>query len=249
MNPLNIYIVDDELQGIVTLKYDLEKLNIPMNISIFTDAIEASKKIKQSSPDLLFLDIEMPNMNGFQLLDSLQDVTFEVIFVTAYDHYAIKAFRYLAVDYLLKPVEPELLRDALQRVFSRRGNKENDRIQMLLDKLKSKEDKFTRLAVPHGETFEFINIRNIVHCKAHNNYATIHMLDGKKHLISKGLGHLQELLDQQGFFRTHKSHLINLDHILRYVKSDGGYIEMIDHTIVSLSRSKREEFVKSIKKI
>ncbi|MEM9544492.1 MAG: LytTR family DNA-binding domain-containing protein [Bacteroidota bacterium] len=249
MKPLEVVLVDDEEQGIITLKYDLGKLEFPMNIRSFTNPKEALRVLRRDPPEVLFLDVEMANMNGFQLLDAMKNITFEVIFVTAYDHYAIKAFRYLAVDYLLKPVEPELLKDALERIVHQRQRKENDRIQLLLDKLRSKEEKFTRLAVPHGETFEFINIRDIVHCRAQNNYSTIHMLDGSKHLISKGLSHLQELLDQQGFFRTHKSHLINLDHILKYVKSDGGYIEMIDHSIVSLSRSKREEFINSIKKI
>lgn len=248
-SPIKIYLVDDEIQGLEILEYEIKKLKFDIDLELFTNPKLALKRINDSPPHILFLDVEMPEMNGFELLDAINTISFEVIFVTAYDHYAIKAFRYFALDYLLKPVERNLLENAIQRAMSTMNKSAGARVDQLLTKIKSSDKKMDKIAIPSGEEFEFVEIKDIIKCKAENNYTSIHLMGGRKLIISKGIGLLQELLESHSFFRSHKSYLINMQHVYKYVKSDGGYIEMVDRSIVNLSRSKREEFVKRMNRI
>ncbi|MEL6986955.1 MAG: LytTR family DNA-binding domain-containing protein [Bacteroidota bacterium] len=246
---IKMYLVDDEMQGLEILEYELKKLDLNIDLELFTDPKLALKRINDRPPQILFLDVEMPSMNGFELLDAIEQISFEVIFVTAYDHYAIQAFRYYALDYLLKPVERDLLENAISRAISYKNLKERNRIDALLSTIKSPDTPIQKIAVPSGEEFEFVEINNIISCKAENNYTEINLMGGRKMLVSKGIGHLQELLEEYHFFRSHKSYLINMQHVYKYVKSDGGYIEMTDKSIVNLARSKREDFVKLMKRV
>ena len=246
---LKIYLVDDEEEGLDVLEFDLNRLG--MNIIVkekFTDPKLAIQAINLKNPDLLLLDIEMPWMNGFEMLDSLPKVDFPVIFVTAYDQYAVKAFKYFAIDYLLKPVDFEDLQNTIQRVIDSKEYFGKQRSKALLETINKKDEVFTKIAVPTMEGYEFVEIKSIIRCKADNNYSTIFMDDGKRIVISKSLKYLQSLLESHQFFRTHHSHLINLDHVKKYFKSDGGYIEMIDNSIVNISRSKKEAFIDLFRK-
>lgn len=247
--PLKVYLVDDEMQGLEILEYELNKLDLDLDLELFSNSTLALKRIKSKPPDILLLDIEMPEMNGFELLDAIGEITFEVVFVTAYDHYAIKAFRYFALDYLLKPVEGKLLQQTLTRALSIQNKSKDNRVDALLEKMKTPDAPINKIAVPSGEEFEFVEINDIIKCKAENNYTIIHLMGNRKLVVSKGIGHLQELLESHHFFRSHKSYLINLNHVYKYVKSSGGYIEMVDRSIVNLSRSKREDFVKLMNRI
>ena len=248
MESHQIYIVDDEEFGLEILEYDLNRLDIPLTVTAFSDPTQALKAIQESPPDVLMLDVEMPVLNGFQLLDQLGQFDFGLIFITAYDHYAIRAFRYFAVDYILKPVDLDLLRTALERALYQQKQNSSMRYEALLDQLKSQRDKpITKIAIASGETYEFVNIADIIRCKADNNYSRVYLVGGREILVSKGLSQLQKILQHHNFFRTHKSHLISMDHIKRYVKSQGGYIEMADQSIVSLSRSRREDFLEVLR--
>lgn len=245
---LRIYLVDDEEEGLEILEYDLNRLNLDIAVKKkFTDPKEALIAINKKAPDLLMLDIEMPWMNGFEMLDALPEIDFPVIFITAYDQYAIKAFKYFTIDYLLKPVDIEDLNNAIQRAIDSKRSFGKLRAQVLLETINKKEEHFTRIALPTMEGYEFIEIKAIIRCKADNNYTNIFMHDGSQLLISKSLKYLQNLLESHHFFRTHHSHLINLDHVKKYVKTDGGYIEMIDRSIVNISRSKKESFINLFK--
>ena len=246
---IKIYLVDDEIQGLEILEYEIKKLELDIDLELFTNPKLALKRINDRPPHILFLDVEMPEVNGFELLDAINTISFEVIFVTAYDHYAIKAFRYFALDYLLKPVERDLLENAIHRAMSTLNKSAGGRVDQLLHNIKSSNQKMDKIAIPNGEEFEFVEIKEIIKCKAENNYTSIHLVGGRKLIISKGIGLLQELLESHSFFRSHKSYLINMQHVYKYVKSDGGYIEMIDSSIANLSRSKREEFVKRMNRV
>ena len=241
---LRVTLIDDEQEGLDVLEYDINRLGMDIQIlGKYNDPKIGLGAIREKNPDLVFLDIEMPWMNGFELLDQLEEIPFDVIFVTAYDQFAIKAFRYYAIDYLLKPVDQENLREAVARVSEKRKGISKTHLHALIDKLDKEQEPFTKLALPTLEGFEFIPIESIVRCEASNNYCNVILTSGKKFLVSRPLKYIQNLLEEHRFYRTHQSHLINLDHIARYVKSDGGYIVMSDNSIVNLSRGKKDGFL------
>lgn len=242
-------IVDDEQEGIDILEYDLVQLGQEIEIAgKFSDPQEALKFLGDNTIDVLLLDIEMPWMSGFDLLDRLEDISFKVIFVTAYDQYAIKAFRYYAVDYLLKPVTRDQLREAIQRVVdSPPGEFNAGHIRALIESINQRPGIFTKFVIPTLEGYDLVEIADIIRCKADNNYVEVFMIDGRKIVMSKPLKYAQEILEGNGFFRVHQSHLVNMRHVMKYVKADRGHIVMRDNSIVYLSRGKRDGFVKILK--
>ncbi|MDX1407386.1 MAG: LytTR family DNA-binding domain-containing protein [Saprospiraceae bacterium] len=242
---VRVMMIDDEPKGMDVMDHDIRRLELDVEvIGKYQDPQKGLAAIQRQQPDLLLLDIEMPWMNGFELLDQLDEINFEVIFVTAYDQFAIKAFRYYAVDYLLKPVDQESLRDALLRVIERKQHISREQLQALIDKLDSGEAPFTKLVLPSMEGYEFVEIDDVIRCEAANNYTYVFMSGGRKMLVSKHLKYLEELLADHRFYRVHQSHLIHLSHIARYVKADGGYLIMSDGSTVSISRSRKEGFVR-----
>jgi two-component system LytT family response regulator len=203
-------------------------------------ASEALKLIKQHSPDLIFLDIEMPGGSGFDLLKSLSNQNFEVIFVTAFDKYGIQAVKFCAIDYLLKPIDIFELSKAVEKAqLQIVKKKENQRLAELVANLDRLDDE-KRIALPMADKIEFIAINQIIRLEAESNYTRI-FLDGKKeYLVCKTLKEYQEILEPHNFLRTHQSHLINCRKIAAYIKTDGGYISMNDGSNVPISRQKRE---------
>lgn len=245
---LKVIMIDDEAKGMDVMEHDITRLNMDVQVlGKYNDPKKGLQAIQQHEPDLVLLDIEMPWMNGFELLDQFKEISFDVIFVTAYDQFAIKAFKYYAVDYLLKPVDQDSLRTALKRVQEKQRSISRTQIDALLEKLDNRDEMFSKLIVPTMEGYEFLEIQDIVRCEAANNYSYVFLSGGEKHLISKHLKYLEELLEGHGFYRIHQSHLINLKHIAKYVKTDGGYIVMSDGSNVSISRSRKEGFVRMLK--
>lgn len=242
-------IVDDEKEGLDILEYDLRQLGLDIDIAgKFHDPQEALKFLANNPTDVLLLDIEMPWMSGFDLLDRLENISFKVIFVTAYDQYAIKAFRYYAIDYLLKPVTRDQLREAINRVIeSPAGEPDARHIRALIESISLKPGIFTKFVIPTLEGYNLVDIADIVRCQADNNYVEVYMIDGRRVVMSKPLKYAQEILEGNGFFRAHQSHLINLQHVMKYVKTDRGHVVMRDKSIVYLSRGKKEGFVKMLK--
>lgn len=238
-------IVDDEPNGRENLKGVLQSFCPEVQILGEADsALSAIELIQQVQPSLVFLDIEMPNGNGFQVLEFFKDPDFQVIFVTAYDKYAIKAIRLSALDYILKPIDVMLLKAAVNRHHSFRISDQRLR-QFVSNKQLPTSSK--RIALPLADKIHFVEVQEIVSCKGEGSYTTIYREDGEKYMVSKPLIEYEDLLAAFGFIRTHKSHIVNKSHISTYVKTDGGYLLMSDGSNIPVSRRKKEEVLLELK--
>lgn len=239
-------IIDDIEQARITLKKDLQVY--ASDVEIIGEAngvIEGAKLLKNTMPDILFLDIQMQDGSGFDLLDILKDINFKIIFITASDAHAIKAFRYAAIDYLMKPVDPDELKSALQKYREHQPN-ENENYKLLNETLKNTQKPHERLALHTQDKIHIVNILDIIRCESNVNYTEFHFSNGKKFLVTKTLKEFEDLLNDQGFYRVHQSHLVNTKYIKEFVKTDGGYLIMTDGCNVPVSSRKRPEVVKML---
>ena len=245
MDKIRAIIIDDERHCIETLHWQLEQYCPEVELVGECNSAEAGlQNIKEKKPDLIFLDIEMPRMNGFDMLESMEKIDFDIIFTTAYDQFAVKAFKVSAVDYLLKPIDKEELKHAIQKVTARKREPVNyDRLNLLFEQLNHSLVQ-KKIAVPTMEGLEFIETDNIIHCKSESNYTNIFLLSGKSILISKTLKEVEEMLSGSNFYRIHHSHIINLNHIKKYVRGDGGYVVLINDEVINVSRSRKEGLLK-----
>lgn len=240
-------IIDDEHKGRLALKQKV--VNYCPEIEIVAEGAngqEGVDVIEKYHPQLVFLDIEMPKLNGFEMLNQLKVKNFHLIFTTAYDHYAIKAIKYAAFDYLLKPIDIEELKQAVEKLKSTKINSINNQIELLHHNIKNHKADLNKLAIPTLEGLCFYNISDLVHLEANSNYTNLFFIQGKKILASKTLKEFESLLPEDIFFRPHHSHIINLKFITKYIKGDGGQIELSNGNIVDVSRRKKEEFLKII---
>jgi len=235
-------LIDDEIAALKILRWEIEEYCKDIEIiGQFSDPIKGKEAIQQLEPDLVFLDIEMPKLNGLDLIYSLESIDFEVIFITAYDRYAVEAFRLNAVDYLLKPFETDALLEAVNRVKQRLQLQEVAvPKRTLLERLKS---SFNKIALPQNEGIEFVSPEEIVYCKSDGSYTEI-ILSQKRVMITRLLGDLETQLQEYSFLRTHKSYLVNLNHIVKYIRKDGGYLIMSNGDKVAVSRRKRDVLLK-----
>lgn len=244
---LTVIIIDDEAKGRMALR---EKLlaYCPQTIILAEAANgqEALTLIQIHQPQLIFLDIEMPRMNGFEMLNELPEKNFHIIFTTAYDQYAIKAIKYAAFDYLLKPIDIEELKTAIEKIDTKENIQTKKQVELLQLNMQQPKNKLHKLAIPTLEGLLFYDISDIVHLEANSNYTNIYFTNKKKITASKTLKEFEELLPEDIFFRTHHSYLINLNYIKRYIKGDGGQIEMTNGTFVDVARRKKDEFLKAI---
>lgn len=241
---LRTIIIDDEAKAIKALELIIKEYCLDLDVvGTAQTVIDGIKTIQSLKPDLVMLDIQMNHGNGFDILESIPDRTFDVIFVTAYDHYAIKAIRYSAVDYILKPIDIQEFTEAIERIVKDKDNGENNtgKFETLFQNLQSQSP--SKLAIPIFDGIEYIDICEIIRIEAERSYSNVYLIGGRKLLVSRSLSDLQELLDNVRFFRTHKSHLINLDHVKKFLRNDGGYVEMADGEKVMISRRKKEEFL------
>lgn len=237
-------IIDDETRGRDTLKNLLHKYCDEVQLSGEAGSVlDGFKLINDEAPDLVFLDIEMPGHNGFDLLEMFKSIPFKVIFTTAYDKYAIKAIKYSALDYLLKPIDIDELKSAVSRVdnTSKRDMKQAN-YEVLFNNIKS-ENKRKKVAIPDLEGLVFIYLDEIVRCESDGNYTYIYLLSKKKITASRTLRDFEELFSEESFFRVHRSHLINLEHLKKYIKGEGGFAVMADDSRVEVSRRKKTEFL------
>ena len=241
-------IVDDEKSNIENLTIILS--NYCPEVEVVATAqniVAALDAIKQHPPDLVFLDIEMPLGNGFQLLENFQEIHFEVIFVTAYNQYAIKAIKFCALDYLLKPIDIFELKSAVAKVEQKLALKgDNQKMKMLLQNNREEQPN-KRIGLPLSDKVEFIAVKRIIRCKGENNYTSFIIENHSEILVSKTLKEYEDLLHEFGFVRVHQSHLINVHQVRSYVKSDGGYLIMSDGSRVIISRNKKEALLKALK--
>ena len=239
-------LIDDEKHCLETLSMLLarycKEVEIVEECRSGKKGVEAINKYK---PDLVFLDIEMPMMNGFEVLEQFSEIPFAVIFTTSYDQYAIKAFRYSALDYLLKPIDPEELVAAVNKVISKRNLPFAEQFDILLKQIKQKGSGFEKIAVPTIEGFELIRADQIIRCDADDNYTHLHLKDNRKIVACRMLKEMEELTQEFGFFvRVHNSHLVNMNEVSKYVRGDGGYLLMSDGSTVAISKSRRDALIK-----
>ncbi len=240
-------IIDDELKGRIALRQKL--IDYCQDVRLIGEAENGEVGIKLITilkPDIVFLDIEMPRMDGFDMLLRLPHKNFDLIFTTAYDQYAIKAIKYSAFDYLLKPIDIEELRIAVAK--SNNINKiSTERKLEVLDQNLHGKVLLNKIAIPTIDGLLFYNITDITHLEANRNYTIIYFANDVKLIASKTLKDFEELLPTDVFIRIHHSHLINLHYIKRYIKGDGGQIVLQDGTYVDVARRKKEEFLKAIR--
>lgn len=245
---LNAVLVDDEESSLSALKEKIGRHCPQVNVSgCFSMAEKAIEAINNNHPNLVFLDIEMPVMNGFLLLQRLQFKNFELIFTTAYDHYAIKAIRYSALDYLVKPIEIEELQSAVQRAEEKRKvYTSNQRLELLLENLLPEHAKNQKIAVPHADGLQFIKVSDIVYLEANVNYTHIFLKDGHKVVISRTLKEFEDLLPSPNFLRIHHSFIINRESVEKYIRGEGGQVVLSNGAVLEISRRKKAEFLKAI---
>jgi len=210
-----------------------------------TNGKTGQELIRQKKPELVFLDIEMPYGNGFDLLNALMPIEFEVIFVTAFDKYVLQALKYSALDYLLKPINIDELRSAVQNAVLRiRRNSVNQQLNNLLDNFKKQESGLKKIAIPTADGFDFILIDNIIRCEALGAYTKIHINNSKKIVVSMSLKDYEAILPEDIFFRIHNSHLINLNYVKKYNRGRGGFIELDDGSVIEVATRRKDEFLK-----
>lgn len=243
---LKCIIVEDEPLSATALedmlKENFDDIKIQAVAHNGNEGIIAINKLK---PHLVFLDVEMPGMSGFEMLSQISDINFEVIFTTGHDKYLMQAIRSSALDYLLKPVQMDDLKTAVEKA-RKRQTPDNLLVPLLLNNTGIAKRRITRIALPTMEGYLFVNVDGIIHCDADDNNTMIHFTDGHKMLITKTLKDLEELLEGNDFCRIHHSHLVNINHIRKYVRGNAGYVLMTNGTSVNVSRSRKEQFLKQV---
>jgi len=239
MTNIRALIVDDEANNRENLRLALESYCPEVAVIGEADsAITAMDRIKDLSPDLVFLDIAMPMGSGFDLLESLSSIDFEIIFVTAYDQYAIRAIKFAAVDYLLKPINALELKKAVDRVQSKRSQEnQQGQLKALLHNLQQQEKK---IALPQSDHIEFVAVNSIIRCRGDRNYTHFFLKDGRELLVSRTLKEYVGLLDDQSFYRVHQSHLVNIHCIQKYRKRDGGMLITTDGAKIPVARARKD---------
>ena len=241
-------VVDDEPYGSAALQTLLKKHCPDVVVeAACNSAQEAEKRITQLKPQLVFLDIEMPHRSGFELLEQFIPSSFQVIFTTSYDQYAIKAIRFSALDYLLKPIDPQELKAAVAKVTKSNPNELlTQQLQLLMQTFREAPSTGNRIALPTLEGLQMVTIDTILYCIASSNYTTFVMKDKKKLVISRTLKEIEEMLEDRGFLRIHHSHLVNISEIEKYIRGEGGTVLMTDGTELDVSRSRKEALLKTL---
>jgi two-component system, LytTR family, response regulator len=237
-------LIDDEPNATEALGNMLRMVTPDVEvIGVANAAQKGLDLIRELNPDLVFLDIQMPYMTGFELLEKLGKFNFSVIFTTAYDQYALQAFKVSAVDYLLKPTDMDELEAAVEKARERmkQANPDFGALEKLFHQIKKVDAQ--RLALPTSDGLIFVPIDTIIRLQSDSNYTTFYLVSKEKIIVSRTLGDYEETLDKQNFCRIHHSHIINMAHLKRYYKNDGGYAEMSDGSKVEISRRKKDDFM------
>ena len=240
-------ILDDEKNCIETLEWKLTNFCPDVEIvGKFNAPEECLAYIRENPLDLLFLDIEMPNMNGFDVLEALDSIDFDVIFTTAYDNYGIQAVKFSALDYLLKPVRNKELVEAVERHMKKSvAHDPKMQIESLLKNLKAEQQagRPVKITLATKESLELVLPEEIVYCESDSNYTMVYLVDNRKKLISRTLGEFEEMLEPFHFCRSHNSFLVNMNEVREYVKTEGGYLVMKNGKTIPVSKTKREKLL------
>ena len=244
---MTVTIVDDEPFCCETLVTLLERYcpNVKV-IDVCNSAGSALVSMESKKPDILFLDIEMPSMNGFEFLEKLSQTDFKLIFTTSYDQYAIKAIRFCAFDYLLKPIDREELQKAVQKAETQMIHPLPQQNEFLLQKLYHPALPINKIAIPTMEGLQMVYVDSLISCEADSNYTILHLKNKQKIIASRTLKEIQEMLEDYPFARVHRSFLINLKEVEKYIKGEGGYMLMSDGSTVDVSSSRKEMLLKKL---
>lgn len=248
---INTIIIDDEAHCIRRLNNILEeycKDNIRI-MGSFQTLEEGLSAITKLHPSLIFLDVQLNEKTGFDLLQEIKEINFEVIFTTAYEKYAVQAFKFSAIDYLLKPVGSDDLVKAVDKVTKKiSGDEMSKKMDVLFHNLKNIQAP-KKISIPTLDGLVFIEVNDIIRCQSHINYTSIHLKNNQKITVAKTLKEFDELLSDYNFYRVHNSHLINLAHIKKYNKGKGGIVSMSDHSEVEVSSRRKEDLLKKLSEI
>lgn len=243
-------LVDDEKSCTDVLHWQIETYCPSVKVLCECNTPEeAMQKINELQPDLVFLDIEMPGMNAFEMLNALKPFSFEVIFTTAYNQFAVQAFKEKAIDYLLKPIEKSDLINAVEKVMQKEKTKSSEKMEELLLLFKEQMKATKKVALPTNDGITFLNVDQIVRIEGDSNYSYVFLANGEKVCITKTLKQIEESLEGQPFYRVHLSHLVNLNHIVKYLKEGGGYLVMSDKTTITVARQRKDGFMEMFSKL
>ena len=245
---LRAILVDDEANSLSALQQKLIEHCPQVNIvGTFTKPADCILAINTLKPDIVFLDIEMPGINGFNLLQLVNYKDFEPVFVTAYDHYAIKAIRFSALDYLVKPVDIDELRFSVERAEQKKNNAStNERLDLLLDHVSNPKKDFKHIVIPSQDSLRFIRIDEIIYLEANMNYTHIYMSGKEKYVVSRTIKEYEDLLPESTFIRIHNSYIINKDYLEKYERGEGGQVIMSNGVRLDVSKRKKAEFLKAM---
>ena len=234
---LNVAIIDDELHAIETLHYDLRENHLDEINLLFsaTNPVEGIKRLRSEKPDLLFLDIDMPGLSGFDLIALIEDLKIQVVFTTAHQEYAVQAVETKAIGYLLKPIQTDDLCRIIEKAKMNLQTRPFSDIPTL-----------DKIPVADNDGIELLPYENIIYCKSDSNYCVLVLTDKRKVVASKTLKHFEEILPKNQFLRIHKSYLINISHLKKYLKKEGGELVMSNNDVLPLSRNSREQIIKLI---
>lgn len=247
---INAVIIEDEKKSREVLEA-LVKANCPdVNLLGSADSVASGVElIRRVNPRLLFLDIEMADGSGFDLLEQVTNTGFEIIFTTASDAHALRAIKYSAIDYLLKPIDPDELKVAVEKIRAKQSDTANlENLKFLLQNFKRPNDQYSKITLPTGNAYEIVNVKDIIRCEADGSYTSFFLENKKKLLVSASLKHYEDLLPPDDFIRVHHHHLINMHHVVRFLKTDGGYAVMSDGTQIEISRRKKDAFLQRLNK-
>lgn len=247
---LKCIIIDDEQDGRDVLQLLITEFCTDVTIAdLCASGKDGIKAILKHQPDLVFLDIDMPDMTGFEVLDCVKTQKMKVIFVTAHNQYAIRAFKYSAIDYILKPASPQAILEAVEKAKQIEFRNYSNQYDVLTSTLKNESQLPEVIALPLADGLKVARIAEIMYCKADKNYTHVHFTNGKKLLVSKQLKEFESLLAPHGFFRVHNSSLVNIAQVSKYVRGEGGYLIMNDNASIEVSRQKKDELLKLLNRL
>ena len=239
-------LIDDEVHCLDTLSILIS--DYCPDVEIMEKCLSAKQGLEavaRHQPSIIFLDIEMPIMNGFEFLEQFKEISFTIIFTTSYDQYAIKAIRFSALDYLLKPIDSKELIAAVRKVQTQKQLPVPEQFQMLMNQVKHKDAVFNKIAIPTSEGFELIPAEQVLRCEADDNYTHLFLKNRTKIVACRTLKEMEEQLENfPSFIRVHHSYLVNLNEVNKYVRGEGGYLVMSDGATVNVSRSRKEALMK-----
>jgi two-component system, LytTR family, response regulator len=242
-------IIEDEQKSrellAAFIKQNLPEITL---VGMAKNVAEGIELIKTLKPELVFLDISMPDGTGFDVLERVQGLKFDIIFTTATDKHALKAIKYSACDYLLKPIDIEELKVAVEKSLQKKSSvlPSMENLQFLIQNLKRADDNYSKITLPTGNAYEIVNIKDIIRCEADGSYTLFFLNGGKKLMVSASLKHYEDLLPSHDFIRIHHHHLINMNHVIRFLKVDGGYAIMSDNSQLEISRRKKDAFIERL---